>query len=467
MCFDLDSRPPIAPIAGGALDSSELMLEAPTATGSGRSGRARPRPSGAGIVILPDVRGLHPLLRGARAAVRRERRRRARDRLLRPDGGRRRRAATTFDYMPHVEQVTWAGLPADIRAAVEHLRAHDECRVGALFTTGFCFGGRLAFLTADARARPGRRRSASTACPSGRAGADIPAPADVAGEMRNPILGLFGGGGPGDHRRRRSRSSSRRSRRPASPHRLVTYDGAPAQLLRPQGGRVRRRERAGVGGDADVHPRPHAERDRGLTWGSCGGSSAAPAPGGRRRRGLRTRRSTPRTDEERRPPTSSSWPGSSRTGRRPGPPPAAVQRPILDAAGPGRDGSLGRGGRGRRRSCGDGAVTAPGGASLAPRPTSAWRAARRDTASATKTTPASRPPGSAWSSAATIPRRVWPMNDSEPTTRPLIPDPTDWMNPSIAPSLGGPSTGPHRPGPCRSARRVPAAPLPARSVRRA
>lgn len=28
MCFDLDSRPPIAPIAGGALDSTELTLEA-------------------------------------------------------------------------------------------------------------------------------------------------------------------------------------------------------------------------------------------------------------------------------------------------------------------------------------------------------------------------------------------------------------------------------------------------------
>ena len=28
MCFDLDSRPPIAPIAGGALDGEPLMLTA-------------------------------------------------------------------------------------------------------------------------------------------------------------------------------------------------------------------------------------------------------------------------------------------------------------------------------------------------------------------------------------------------------------------------------------------------------
>ena len=60
MCFDLDSRPPIAEIAGGALDSTELTLEA--ADGNRfRAFRARATtPTGAGIVILPDVRGLHP-----------------------------------------------------------------------------------------------------------------------------------------------------------------------------------------------------------------------------------------------------------------------------------------------------------------------------------------------------------------------------------------------------------------------
>jgi hypothetical protein len=60
MCFDLDSRPPIIPIAGGALDSSELVLDA--ADGNRfRAFRARASTAnGAGIVILPDVRGLHP-----------------------------------------------------------------------------------------------------------------------------------------------------------------------------------------------------------------------------------------------------------------------------------------------------------------------------------------------------------------------------------------------------------------------
>ena len=60
MCFDLDSHPPIAPIAGGALDQQRLIL---TAADRNRFAAFRARaaePSGAAVVILPDVRGLHP-----------------------------------------------------------------------------------------------------------------------------------------------------------------------------------------------------------------------------------------------------------------------------------------------------------------------------------------------------------------------------------------------------------------------
>jgi carboxymethylenebutenolidase len=60
MCFDLNSRPPIVPIAGGALDASELTLDAADSVRI-RAFRARATaPLGAGILVLPDVRGLHP-----------------------------------------------------------------------------------------------------------------------------------------------------------------------------------------------------------------------------------------------------------------------------------------------------------------------------------------------------------------------------------------------------------------------
>ena len=48
MCFDLDCRPPIAPIAGGALDSSELTLDGgrrqPVPRRSGPAPPSRPAP---------------------------------------------------------------------------------------------------------------------------------------------------------------------------------------------------------------------------------------------------------------------------------------------------------------------------------------------------------------------------------------------------------------------------------------
>ena len=60
MCFDHDSRPPIAPIAGGALDGSLVTLTADDGNALAAF-RARPaEPTGAGVVILPDVRGLYP-----------------------------------------------------------------------------------------------------------------------------------------------------------------------------------------------------------------------------------------------------------------------------------------------------------------------------------------------------------------------------------------------------------------------
>jgi len=224
MCFDLDSRPPIVPIAGGALDSSELVLEAKDGNRF-RAFRARASEmSGAGILILPDVRGLHPYyeelaLRFAENGV---------DALAIDYFGRT--AGTTprgdeFEYMSHVEQVTWPGLTADIRAAVEHLRAHDEFRVEALFSTGFCFGGRLAFLTATLRLDLAGSIG-FYGVPVGPGRADIPAPADLAGEMRNPILGLFGAA---DQAITPEKIEIFEQALTAAqvPHRLVAYDGAP------------------------------------------------------------------------------------------------------------------------------------------------------------------------------------------------------------------------------------------------
>jgi carboxymethylenebutenolidase len=224
MCFDLDSRPPIVPIAGGALDSSELTLEA--ADGNRFRGfRARASAaSGAGIVILPDVRGLHPYyeelaLRFAEHGV---------DALAIDWFGRTAglgRRDDDFEYMPHVNQTTWAGISADIRAAAEHLRMEDERRVDALFAVGFCFGGRIAFLTASL----GLDLAGSIGFygnPVGPGRSNIPAPVERVAEMMNPILGLFGGADGGIPAESVTVFDEALTRAGVE-HRLRVFDGAP------------------------------------------------------------------------------------------------------------------------------------------------------------------------------------------------------------------------------------------------
>ena len=166
MCFDHDSRPPIAPIAGGALDSRELTL---TAADGNRLTAFQARaadPTGAGDRD-PARRSRPPrLLRGARAAVRRERRRRGRDRLVRPDGRARPARRGLRLHAARRRSSTWAGMAADIRAG---RRARSGCvRAGdAPLHDRLLLGRPAGVPVGDPRARPRRARSASTARRSG------------------------------------------------------------------------------------------------------------------------------------------------------------------------------------------------------------------------------------------------------------------------------------------------------------
>jgi carboxymethylenebutenolidase len=225
MCFDLDSRPPIAPIAGGALDSERLVL---TAEDGNRLNAFRARsaePTGAAIVVLPDVRGLHPFyeelaLRFAENGI---------DALAIDYFGRTAGTDTprddSFEYMPHVKQTTTDGLTADVRAAAGEIRSDGDRPVGALFTIGFCFGGRLAFLTAamgldlaGAIGFYGR--------PTPRDASDTMAPIERVGSMEGSILGLFGGADAGIPEESLSAFDGALGAAGLD-HRLVTYTGAP------------------------------------------------------------------------------------------------------------------------------------------------------------------------------------------------------------------------------------------------
>jgi carboxymethylenebutenolidase len=191
MCFDLDSTPPIPVISGAAVAHDDLVLEAADGNRLAAFVATPDEPRQAGIVILPDVRGLYPFYeelalrfaeRGYPAIVF--------DYFGRTAGAEKR--DDDFEYMPHVERTTPAGVQADVAACVAYLRAAGR---DAIFTVGFCFGGRNSWLAAAAGhqlagavgfyGRPGPGRDGS------------PGPIEQAAEIAAPILALQGGDDPG------------------------------------------------------------------------------------------------------------------------------------------------------------------------------------------------------------------------------------------------------------------------------
>jgi carboxymethylenebutenolidase len=97
-----------------------------------------------GIVVMPDVRGLHPFYedlakRFAEAGVHAV----TLDYFGRTAGTGPR--DDDFDHRPHVEQTSPEAIAADVAAGVAFLRSAEGGRATNVFTVGFCFGGRYSF----------------------------------------------------------------------------------------------------------------------------------------------------------------------------------------------------------------------------------------------------------------------------------------------------------------------------------
>ena len=191
MCFDRDSAPPIPAISGAAVSHDDLVLTAADGNRLAAFAATPDEPATTGVVILPDVRGLYRFyeelaLRFAErghAAV-------AFDYFGRTAGADKR--GEDFEYMPHVQQTTPAGVQADVAACVARLRAAG---CGRIFTVGFCFGGRNSWLAATS----GHELSGAIGFYGrpGPANDGSPGPIQRAAEMTAPILALQGGDDPG------------------------------------------------------------------------------------------------------------------------------------------------------------------------------------------------------------------------------------------------------------------------------
>jgi carboxymethylenebutenolidase len=225
MCFDHDSRPPIPPIAGGATAARDLLLASADGTRFAAHAARAARPTGAGMIVVPDVRGLHPYykelaLRFAEVGVDAV----AIDFFGRTAGTGDR--GDTFEYLPHVNQTTPATLQADIAAAAAHLRGKEGGHVRALFSVGFCFGGALSF-----------HQAASGLGYAGVIGfygwplglprwPDRPKPIDAVPRFQAPVLAIYGGADPGIPATAIAEFDQALGRAGVA-HESVTYDGAP------------------------------------------------------------------------------------------------------------------------------------------------------------------------------------------------------------------------------------------------
>jgi carboxymethylenebutenolidase len=191
MCHDPDAVPPAFNEPRTPVSSARALVL--TASDGNRLAAYTALPAearGPAILVLPDNHGLsgfyenvceqlaghgHPAL--------------AVDYFGRTAGADHQARDAGFPFMEHLFKATRDGLYADIEAGLAHLR-----ELGPVCTIGFCFGGRLAFLTADVRF--------GVAAAVGFYGFPgelfgVPGPTQLAAGFTAPILGLFGGADQG------------------------------------------------------------------------------------------------------------------------------------------------------------------------------------------------------------------------------------------------------------------------------
>ena len=215
----------VRPLSGGAVDHENLELTASDGNHFAAFSAQASEPAGAAVVILPDVRGLHPFyeelaLRFANAGY---------DSIAFDYFGRTagvgRRDDEEWDFMSHVAQTTVAGISADAQACVDRLRERAGHEDRAIFTMGFCFGGGNSWIMAQtideitgvvglygSPTRPQRDGSESVI--------------SRVGEFRGRLLGLMGGADQGITAEDIAEFDEALTA-VGLEHKLVTYPGAP------------------------------------------------------------------------------------------------------------------------------------------------------------------------------------------------------------------------------------------------
>ena len=180
MCHDPESRAPAPPLHGEVASHGPLTITSADGTAISAYGATPADPRGISVVVLPDVRGLHPFyadlaVRFAEAGYEAL----ALDYFDRIAGPGAR--GEDFDFRAHVGQVRPDDVAADVRGAIGDLAARGA---GPTFTVGFCFGGGLSW-----------RMSAVVPEIAGAIGfyGRLSLAAEVVDDLTAPLLMLLGG----------------------------------------------------------------------------------------------------------------------------------------------------------------------------------------------------------------------------------------------------------------------------------
>lgn len=224
MCFEHDARPPRPPIRGAAVDARDLLLTSADGTRLAAVAARGETAGGVGVVVIPDVRGLHPYyeelaLRFGEIGVHAV----AIDLYARTAGPGKR--DEDFEYEPHVRQTRLDAVTEDVAAAAELLRSADGGEAQRLYTLGFCLGGRISFLQAG----EGHGLAGVIGLygwPVGPHRSGLPAPAAVARRFDCPVLAIYGGADEGIPPAAIAEFDEALAAAGVA-HRSVVYEGAP------------------------------------------------------------------------------------------------------------------------------------------------------------------------------------------------------------------------------------------------
>jgi carboxymethylenebutenolidase len=216
MCYTNEARPPLPPIMGGSTDEGDLVLTAADGNRFRAYAARAATPSGAGVVVIPDPRGVHPFYKdlvrrfaqaGVDAVVI--------DYLDRTAGMSER--PDNFDLRAAIGQTSPDAIAADVAAGIAYLRSPAGGAAESVFTVGFCFGGAQSW-----------RQSAAQPGLAGSIGFyGIPSRVrDVIPQMRAPLLLLLAGNDQATTQEDFGQFD-RELTQAGVPHQMVLYQGAP------------------------------------------------------------------------------------------------------------------------------------------------------------------------------------------------------------------------------------------------